>query len=181
MNFPPSELIQPGHLLLVTDEIASPADFLLHQAANGRLRLARMDSSTLGTIVVTSSGPEAGGRWKAIATKSGASTSTVSELLQFVDIMSHSDSLGSPTASTPSALKKTFNQLSSMLVQSKNAGCLVILDDISVLEWIGFDAVDVGRFIRAIVALCRKASPYTQTLLPVFLTKLPVSPRTNAL
>ena len=33
---------------------------------------------------------------------------------------------------------------------------LVILDDVSVLEWIGFSLVDVVRFVRALRAACLK-------------------------
>lgn len=37
---------------------------------------------------------------------------------------------------------------------------LIILDDISTLEWIGFPLLDVSRFIRALVAACRRVSIY---------------------
>jgi hypothetical protein len=33
---------------------------------------------------------------------------------------------------------------------------LVILDDITILEWIGFPLIDVIRFSRALRALCQK-------------------------
>jgi len=33
---------------------------------------------------------------------------------------------------------------------------LVILDDVSTLEWIGFSFLDVCRFVRALVAACRR-------------------------
>ena len=35
---------------------------------------------------------------------------------------------------------------------------LVILDDVSTLEWIGFSFLDVCRFVRALVAACRRVS-----------------------
>ena len=35
---------------------------------------------------------------------------------------------------------------------------LVILDDVSTLEWIGFSFLDVCRFVRALVAACRCVS-----------------------
>lgn len=33
---------------------------------------------------------------------------------------------------------------------------LVILDDVSALEWIGYSVVELSRFLRALSALCRK-------------------------
>jgi hypothetical protein len=43
---------------------------------------------------------------------------------------------------------------------------LVIVDDISTLEWIGFSLLDVSRFVRALVAVCRRVS-YLSSLLCV--------------
>lgn len=37
-----------------------------------------------------------------------------------------------------------------------DAGAMVILDDITSLEWIGFSSLDLLRFSRALCALCRR-------------------------
>ena len=76
MNFPPPNVLLPGRLLLVTDQVASPADFLLHQFLSEKLRGS--DSSAKNStdvpdnavIILTTLGPEGGGRWKAVASKS---------------------------------------------------------------------------------------------------------------
>lgn len=39
-----------------------------------------------------------------------------------------------------------------------NASVLVILDDISSLEWFGFSSTEISRFLRALCATCRKVS-----------------------
>jgi hypothetical protein len=36
--------------------------------------------------------------------------------------------------------------------------CLLILDDITTLEWVGFPSTDIQHFIRALRALCLKVS-----------------------
>ncbi|TFL02985.1 hypothetical protein BDV98DRAFT_527445 [Pterulicium gracile] len=156
MNFPPSQVILPGQLLLVTDELSSSADFLLHQIVCERLRSAKSGSGS-GVTILTMSGPEAGSRWKAIATKSGLTSGVVSSFLHFVDVCSDSDTPGGIAAVGSASLKGCYDRLSSRLSQASQAAELIILDDISTLEWIGYDIADVQKFTRALVALCRKA------------------------
>jgi hypothetical protein len=62
--FPPSELPCPGQLLLITDELASPADFLLHKFLSTHLK----DPKDAKCVVISVSEDLA--RWKAIASKS---------------------------------------------------------------------------------------------------------------
>jgi hypothetical protein len=62
--FPPSELPYPGQLLLITDELPSPADFLLHKFLSTHLK----DPKDARCVVISVSEDLA--RWKAIASKS---------------------------------------------------------------------------------------------------------------
>ena len=57
-------------------------------------------------------------------------------------------------------LQPMFNTVHGALQQwSQNEHeVMVILDDIAILEWIGFSAEDVSRFVRALGAACRKVS-----------------------
>lgn len=57
---------------------------------------------------------------------------------------------------------------------------LVILDDVSILEWIGFEAQDVGRFCRAVRVLCLKVLAHSSTTLVLLVDALPTETR-NAL
>ena len=37
---------------------------------------------------------------------------------------------------------------------------LVVLDDVSTLEWIGYSPIDIIRFVRAVRSLCLKVSSF---------------------
>lgn len=82
----------------------------------------------------------------------------VSSFLHFVDVCSDSDTPGGIAAVGSASLKGCYDRLSSRLSQASQAAELIILDDISTLEWIGYDIADVQKFTRALVALCRKVS-----------------------
>ena len=62
--FPPCKLPSPGHLLLVTDELAAPADFLLHRSLGDYLK----DNKNSRCVLLSVS--EGMTRWKTIAAKS---------------------------------------------------------------------------------------------------------------
>ena len=61
-------------------------------------------------------------------------------------------------ASAGISLRPIFDELFSALTQPdhKDAHTLIIVDDLSTLEWIGFSASDVSHFARALCALSRK-------------------------
>lgn len=61
--FPPNGLPLPGELLLITDELLAPADFLLHRYLNSHLK----ESQESPVVLVSIS--EDIGRWKVIAGK----------------------------------------------------------------------------------------------------------------
>jgi hypothetical protein len=62
--FPPPQLPSPEQFLLVTDELAAPADFLLHRILGTHLKDAKRSK------IVILSVSEGLARWKAIAAKS---------------------------------------------------------------------------------------------------------------
>jgi hypothetical protein len=69
--FPPN-LPWPGQLLLVTDELSSPAEFILHRALSSHLK----DSKNNKCILISVS--ESLDRWKAVAMKSVCNSSMYS-------------------------------------------------------------------------------------------------------
>jgi hypothetical protein len=91
--------------------------------------------------------------------------------LEFINVLSHvSVPLSATTpgqhpsqhqakTATPS-LKPILDLLSESLGKHPSAEHSVILDDITTLEWIGFELLDVMRFARALRALCVKVCFY---------------------
>jgi hypothetical protein len=64
---PPPSLITAGQLLLITDELASPADFLLHQLLAEHFDVSKVPQKAK-CIVLNVSGNMS--RWQAVAAKS---------------------------------------------------------------------------------------------------------------
>jgi hypothetical protein len=62
--FPPPEILSHSQLLLITDELPSPADFLLHRILASQLR-----ENAPGKAIILSVSEDLA-RWKAIAAKS---------------------------------------------------------------------------------------------------------------
>ena len=52
------------------------------------------------------------------------------------------------------SLRPIFDQIHGIMNEGED--CLVIVDDLSTLEWIGTPGLEVARFARALCALCRK-------------------------
>lgn len=73
--------------------------------------------------------------------------------LDFVDVLSHvqlpepSDDPAKPT------LRPLFDHVVAK-IGSDSTSTLIILDDITSLQWIGFSSFDIARFTRALRALC---------------------------
>ncbi|GLB36869.1 putative elongation complex protein 6 [Lyophyllum shimeji] len=139
-----------GIFLLITDELSSPADFLVHRTLISHIKEAKNAKSV---VLSVSEGIE---RWKAIAAKSNVSLSQhiTTGAVNFVDVMSHVQS--SLDSGQPS-LRPLFDLVNASL-QSHDAPSLVILDDIASLQWIGFSLLDISRFTRALCGICRKAN-----------------------
>jgi len=65
-----------------------------------------------------------------------------------------------PSSEGPN-LRPIYDRVQASMSKSNNP-MLVVLDDITILEWIGFPLIDVIRFSRTLRALCHK---YNATLL----------------
>ncbi|KNZ74721.1 hypothetical protein J132_06356 [Termitomyces sp. J132] len=139
-----------GIVLLITDELSSPADFLLHQLVSSHLK----DSKSAKSVILSvSEGVE---RWKAIAAKSNVNiTQCISSgALTFIDVMSHVRS--SLDSSTPPTRFFLHDLLTSQLNATEEP-LLIVIDDIISLQWIGFSILDISRFTRSLRALSQQA------------------------
>ncbi|OBZ70698.1 hypothetical protein A0H81_09315 [Grifola frondosa] len=134
--FPPQGLPLPGEILLITDELSSPADFILLGNLSAHLKNHK-DSKC---IVLSVS--EDLTRWKAISGKSVEKNLNLaqymsSQSLIFIDVITNVASQGARRIWGP---------------------VLVILDDVATLEWTGVSILELSRFVRALCALSRKAN-----------------------
>lgn len=153
MQFPAPDLVSSRCLLLITDQLPAPADFLLHRFLHLHLKQCK----TAKCIVLAVS--ESLERWKSVASKANTNVAH-SESFQFVDVFDQhppSQNRGEGYASKLS-LKCIYDQLSAKLSDSRTNGQipLVILDDITSLEWFGVSLLDLSRFARALRTLCVK-------------------------
>ncbi|TFK71463.1 hypothetical protein BDN72DRAFT_764866 [Pluteus cervinus] len=150
-----------GGVILVTDELASPADYLLHKclgdflkgpastSRHGLSALPGKDSNSQVVVVPVSEGLF---RWKAIASRSNLNWDQMvgAGRIKIVEVS---------ISFAPQVLKSLFESLVSMLDSSQDPPgqrVLVILDDISTFQWVGFESLDIQRFLRALKALCTK-------------------------
>ncbi|KAF9500318.1 hypothetical protein BDN71DRAFT_1382349 [Pleurotus eryngii] len=134
--------------LLVTDELFSPADFIMHShvAAQAKDRSYR--------CLIVSILPDVS-RWKAIAAKSNVNIAekVTSGSITFIDVLP----LIRPSRGEDiSRLHDLFDAVSSNLSRF-NSNPDVILDGVSSLQWMGIPSLDVVRFCRAVRGLCRKS------------------------
>lgn len=173
MQFPAPELVSSHRLLLVTDQLPAPADFLLHRF----LHLHLKQTKTAKCIVLAVS--ESLERWKSVAAKAvrrvlashRSKCLTVASSLQnvnvaqngsfqFIDVFDHHPPLADREQGNTNkiSLRTIYDLLSVMLSDSQVDGQtpLVILDDIASLEWLGFSLLDLSRFSRALKNLCAK-------------------------
>ncbi|KAF8918655.1 hypothetical protein CPB85DRAFT_1280725 [Mucidula mucida] len=115
MVFSPLDL-PPGVIQLITDQLASPADYILHQLIASHSKEQKQSKR----IVLSVS--QSWARWQAIALKNSVNLTQqkTSGSLLFIDAGSM-------------ALKDVYRDT----VDSLSPGALVILDDVSTLEWTG--------------------------------------------
>lgn len=148
MILPPFNL-PDGILLLITDELASPADFLLYHAFISHAK----GDETARTIFISVS--EDFARAKAVCAKSNTNVPSLlsSGKLTFIDALSHIESSLDPNVPT---LLPLLDLVTPILESNPKHHNLVILDDITSLNWIGFSLLDVFRFLRAFAAKCRQ-------------------------
>ena len=69
-----------------------------------------------------------------------------------------------------SSLRAAFDRIQDILSSKleKLGSMLIIVDDVSTLDWIGIPSADVQKFIRALRALCLKVTPGVITYLVLF-------------
>ncbi|KAJ3561890.1 hypothetical protein NP233_g9916 [Leucocoprinus birnbaumii] len=156
MLLPPVNLPE-NIVLLITDTLPSPASFLLHKALASHLKSLTNTRRTATVISVS----EDLAKWKSIASRSNLNVNQQIEsgALTFIDTLPlvqppSPDSSRNQPALRP-LLDSIVNSFTSNIEESER---LVILDDVSTLEWIGFSLLDVSRFVRALVAACRHAN-----------------------
>ncbi|KAF9227178.1 hypothetical protein BS17DRAFT_747455 [Gyrodon lividus] len=151
-SFPPPDLVSYIGLILITDELQAPADFLIHRFLNLRLKDAKQQSWCL--LLSVSEDIE---RIKAVASKSNLNLSQNARF-KFIDLNPH---LEEEPDNTPrdSRLRRVFDLVTSELynINGSDGNRLVILDDITSLEWLGFSVLDLSRLCRALNAFCLKA------------------------
>ncbi|KAI0048820.1 hypothetical protein FA95DRAFT_1490308 [Auriscalpium vulgare] len=148
-----NEFCSSRALVLITDELASPADFLLHQLVIGHLK-GRPSNKC---VVASPSGDL--DRWKAVSLRSGIDVAQKLEDKSFAFL-----SLGE--AITPSTDGAEHVVLSAVLGSIREAvegagtgqGVMVILDDTAILEWIGHSTAVITRFCRSLVSLCTRVN-----------------------
>ncbi|KAG8921311.1 hypothetical protein FRC01_000317 [Tulasnella sp. 417] len=139
-----SALPTGGHLLLITDDLVSPADFLLSGAVNMFFK-----EHKTGRVVVVSSLDEA--HWKAVSQKLGLSLAPHLASNAF-ELLDPSKFLGS-SPDTQGTLRRLYDEVHQRILRTADASTtpqLLIIDDISILEWISTEPTAVIRFIRAV-------------------------------
>lgn len=166
-TFPLAGIPLPGEILLLTDQLFSPADFMLHQLLQTQLK-GRSDSRC---IILSTSNDFV--HWKTIASKAvcgkrcwiiyadfecgsvqnmNLEQNISANLLTFVDVMSIIPS----SLNTMKPLYDHLNRILKGIDSPTLAHTLVVLDDISTLEWIGVPVPELCRFTRALCSLCKK-------------------------
>ncbi|KDR70034.1 hypothetical protein GALMADRAFT_128199 [Galerina marginata CBS 339.88] len=148
--FPPFNLPE-GVILLITDGLAAPADFVLHRCLASHLKEKRKPKAIILSV------SEGIGRWKALASKSNVNLERHldSGSLEFIEVLGD---VQAPSTEGGNSLKAVLNCVKTSLNRAVDNSKIVILDDISMLEWIGFTLIDVIRFARALRAVCLKAN-----------------------
>ncbi|KAI5122584.1 hypothetical protein M0805_004800 [Coniferiporia weirii] len=150
--FDPSTLPhQVGQLLLVTDRLAAPAEFIVLSILASHLRR----SQNRKCILVSFS--QAFSHWKSIATRLNPSTNLLSHSsdgsFTFLD--------GFPDLSLSAAtLRPLYDRICQALegcdTTSDDGPNMIILDGLSLLQWSGMPIVEIKRFVRALRAICVK-------------------------
>ncbi|KIK99385.1 hypothetical protein PAXRUDRAFT_532588 [Paxillus rubicundulus Ve08.2h10] len=149
-SFPPPDLVSYVGLILVTDELQAPADFLIHRFLHLRLK----DSKQSQCLFISVS--EDMERIKAVASKSNLNLSQNGRF-KFIDLNAHLEEQPDNSLQD-SRLRRVFDVVTSELynAQGGEGNFLVILDDIASLEWLGFSVLDLSRLCRALKAFCLK-------------------------
>jgi len=153
--FPPHSLPARGESVLITDRLPSPADFLLHRYFATHIK----ESKEAKCIVIDTTDSQT--KWKLLAGKSGINLPPLvaSESAVFLDAIDKVIFPEGATHGESTPLRLLYDCIQSIFEkwnQRPPSSKLVIVDDLSSLEWIGLPLVDLKLFSRAIFTLCRK-------------------------
>ncbi|KAH9987019.1 hypothetical protein BJV74DRAFT_843197 [Russula compacta] len=149
-SFSICDLLTSSGPILITDQLASPGDFLLHQLLSEYVK-----SSPDGRCIIISVS-QALAKWRAISSRSGFNLDQKLEQgsVVFIDVPGQFPDL-SPSEG-PSLLPLLDLIRRCIGIQRGSTPPLVIFDELASFEWIGHSALDVSRFARALVASCAK-------------------------
>nr|GAT49118.1 predicted protein [Mycena chlorophos] len=141
-------------LLLVTDQLSSPADFVVYRGVIDHLKPPA--SGRPKRAIVLSTSPEFT-RWKAIAAKSNLPLEPLvaNGSFTFIDILERVKPPDDASDTSP-RLFPILETVSSAL--QSDADALVVVDDLATLDWLGFSVLDLTRFCRALYAACRNTN-----------------------
>jgi hypothetical protein len=76
--------------------------------------------------------------------------------LEFVDVLPEVQ----PTPDRRESLRILIERVEVCLDRAAGCPALIILDDISTLDWIGFPLLELSRFLRALRATCLKVRTF---------------------
>ncbi|KAJ3765950.1 hypothetical protein FB446DRAFT_654531 [Lentinula raphanica] len=161
-------------ILLITDQLHSPGDFALYRSLISHIKQNQNQQRSSRLRVVISTGQHIS-RWDAILAKSNVNLSQqiAAKTVHFVDMSSSIPQAqtevkgekgqgGNPFNTLFKKVASLFDQFETTATEhdtthrGAGAGALVILDDVSVLEWIGYETMEIVRLCRALRALCIK-------------------------
>jgi len=176
-----------SQFLLVTDHLASPADFLVHRALALSLKRSSVPGSSNSRVLLVSFANDFS-HWSAIASKSninirqhlkngsfsyvdGLSVSGYNHGVQVERIEEcgpvdpiFSSKTGRETISLKLIYEAIVQSLRNSppsledIAQTSNTKGELIIDDITILEYIGVPPIEISRFLRALRALCNHHS-----------------------
>jgi len=145
-----------GRLLLLTDHLNAPAEFILNQILGASLRDDRR------CVVV--SHLQSFSHWNTVAIKLTRNVNLAQSLA--TDSLLFIDAAKDPLWSTTTVLsedifKPLYDRVEEYLKKGSPAKedspeALIIVDDVSVFEWMGSSIEDIKLFLRALMALSRK-------------------------
>ncbi|KAH9020839.1 hypothetical protein EDB85DRAFT_2075632 [Lactarius pseudohatsudake] len=142
--FSVNELVTSSGPVVITDQLASPADFLLHQLLSEYVK-----SSPDAKCIIISTAQDLV-KWKAISSRSGLNLAQKLEQgsIIFIDVPTQLPDL---SLSDGASLLPLLDLIRSCVERQNGA-------QNTLFEWIGHSALDISRFARALVAYCAKAS-----------------------
>jgi hypothetical protein len=180
--FPSTEFTAFSYPVVVTDQLAAPADFLLHRIITAHLK----DNKRNSCILLSMSSDLAW--WKAVSASRFICHLPVdvtytlfffvehnvnidqhikSGSFKFIDLTSHLHPPQPSHTGQNSSLYSLFELISKHINEipghhnpDNDLRTLVVFDDTSSIEWLGHSITNSTRFTRALSSLCRNVSAH---------------------